>query len=90
MSQNESAQQPLPPVSCSPARQLLYIAEGKTEHIWQHVIETPDAAEALEHILKCWLVMGCREISLKRKWRVQENDQAETSATRDVQQPNTL
>ncbi len=55
---------------------VVYIAEGRTEHIRHHVLETPDAAEALEHALKCWLVLGCREVSLRREGRKPENDQA--------------
>ncbi len=75
---------PFGPENCSLV--LVYFAEGRTEHVQRHALETPDAAEALEHALKCWLVYGCREVTLKREWRKPENDQAHRPGPPDAGQ----
>jgi hypothetical protein len=55
----------------------MYVAIGQTQGVRNDVLETPNEAEALFHMLHCWLALGCREISLKREWRVLENAQAQ-------------
>ncbi len=60
---------------------VVFYAEGRTEHVQCHALETPDAAEALEHALKCWLVYGCREVTLKREWRKPDNESISPTRT---------
>ena len=55
---------------------LVFIAEGRTSTIRHDALETPNGAEALQHMLKCWLVLGCTEVSLKCEWRKTEIDAA--------------
>ena len=50
-------------------REVIYMAEGRTGDYRLHALETPNRAEALEHVLQCWLVFGCSEIKLKREFR---------------------
>ena len=50
-------------------RRLVYIAEGQTHNLRNSVVETQNAGEALEHLLRCWFMYGFIKVSMRREWR---------------------